>query len=306
MSLSLQLPPRHQQRLLPALFLFFTLLIGTVPTQARSLEDIYKSKELRVCIAFLSPAHGSTEPANCRENCKLSGPIYDEIQAFTNSLGRDVRGKFLRINWDEQFFNKVGKTIRETSYTPELLATGQCDIYPNNLTKNEWRLKKIDFVVLFPSRMMVISKQGLESQMRSLLDLAGKKVAVEKNTSFHTWIQEQNRAPLANNPIQIELMSSADSLDAVDTGKVDFTLLDSDMAMWSARHQLKNATVAFPIGTTEEIGWAFRKEDKDLQAAAQNFFDQQRKNSDTELNRIWKKYFGRTLNEFVALMMSMK
>lgn len=280
--------------------------LSAVPAHARSLAEIAKSKELRICVSFLHPALGSVEPAACRENCKVSGAVYEESMAFTRSLGKGIAPRFLRVNWDEQFFNKEGKTVREASYTPELLASGQCDLYPSNLTKNEWRSKKMDFIMLFPSRMMVIVNNWKKPQFRNAADLAGKLVAVEKDTSFHTWIEEQNKLLHFDNPILIKLMSSADSLLAVDAGKADFTLLDSDMAMWSARHQLKNATVAFPVGATDEIGWAFRKDDKDLQAAAQKFFNTQRKDANTELNKIWKHHYGRTLTEFVALMMSVK
>ncbi len=77
------------------------------------------------------------------------------------------------------------------------------------------------------------------------------------------------------------------------------------MAIWSTRLQ-QQMTVAFPVGATDEIGWAFRKDDKDLQAAVQLFFDEQRKNPGSDFNIIWKKYFGRTLTEFIALMTSFK
>lgn len=286
---------------------FFALgLVCVLPAQARSLSEIIKSKELRICISFLHPALGTAEPTSCRENCKISGAVYEESLAFTRSLGRGIQPRFLRVNWDEQFFNKEGKTVREGTYTPELLASGQCDLYPSNLTKNEWRLKKMDFVMLFPSRMMVIVNNWKKPLFKNSMDLAGKFVAVEKDTSFHTWLEQQNELVHIDNPILIKLMNSADSLAAVDAGKVDFTLLDSDMAMWSARHQLKNATVTFPVGTTDEIGWAFRKEDKDLQSAAQKFLNSQRKDANSELNKIWKNHFGRTLTEFIALMMSVK
>lgn len=297
---------RFSKNLLASLLALGALGGIAFPLQARTLADITKSKELRICISFLHPALGSVEPATCRENCKVSGAVYEGSLAFTHSLGKEIQAKFLRVNWDEQFFNKEGKTVREAGYTPELLASGQCDLYPSNLTKNEWRSKKMDFVVLFPSRMMVIVNNWKKPLFKNSMDLAGKLVAVEKDTSFHTWLEEQNRVVHVDNPILIKLMSSADSLAAVDAGKADFTLLDSDMAMWSARHQLKNATVTFPVGATDEIGWAFRKEDKDLQAAAQKFFNSQRKDASTDLNKIWKNHYGRTLTEFIALMMSVK
>ena len=88
--------------------------------------------------------------------------------AFATSLGVEIQAKFIRIDLDEQYFNHKGKTDREAAYTPALLANGKCDFYPNNLTKNEWRLKKLDFVALFPSRMMVVVAKSKQAQIKTV------------------------------------------------------------------------------------------------------------------------------------------
>ena len=43
-----------------------------------------------------------------------------------------------------------------------------------------------------------------------------------------------------------------------------------------------------------------------MSQAAQKFIDVQRRTPDSELNSIWKKHFGRTLTEFIALMVAVK
>lgn len=283
------------------------LVLGAaLGAQARSLADIQRTRELRVCIAPIHPAYASVHPENCRDHCSFSGPNHEEALAFAASLGPGIQPRFIRVDWDEQFFNHEGKTVREASYTPRLLASGKCDLYPSNLTRNAWRANKVDIVTLFPSRMMVITHRRLQAQLREVADLAGRSVAIEKDTSWHTWLQAQNQTAFAARPMKLELMSTQDSFAAVDAGRVDFTLSDSDMAIWSARHQFKNAAVAFPVGPTDEIGWAFRKEDQDLQQAVQKFFDAQRRQPNSELNRIWKAHFGRSLTEFIALMAAVK
>lgn len=274
--------------------------------QGRSLAEIEQSKELRICIAPVHPATATAEPAACRDKCTFSGPVYEETLAFSRYLGKNIRPRYQRVDWDEQFFNKEGKTVREGSYTPELLSTAKCDLYPSNMTKNEWRLKKLDFVTLFPSRMMVIVSQTTKAKLKTAADLAGKAAAVEKDTSFHTWLQAQNQTTYATDPVKLELLGTQESLLAVENGKADFTITDSDIAIWAVRHELKSATTAFPVGPIDEIGWAFRKDDKDLQAAAQQFVNEQRRNPDSEVNGIWKKHFGRSLTEFIALMASVK
>jgi len=273
---------------------------------ARSLEEIIKSKELHICIAYPNEPFVKVKSENCREDCKFSGIFYEESVAFTNSLGADIEPRFFRVDWDEQFFNKEGKTVLEDSYTPELLSSGKCDLYPGNLTKTDWRLKKMDIVTLYPSRMMVILHKSRRSQFKTPADLAGKTFLTEKNTSYHTWIEEQNKTAYAENPVKIEFMIETPAREAINSGKDAFMIADADVAIWATRNVIKDSVVVFPIGTADEIGWGFRKEDKELQAAAQRFFDNQRANPDSVLNKIWKNYFGRSLTEFIALMMSVK
>lgn len=278
------------------------LALGGQGADARSLADILKTRELRVCLFADSPAIASAEPPDCRQHCKFSGPVVDESLAFARSLGPDVRVKWHRVQWDEQFFNQAGQVVYEASYTPELLASRQCDLYPNNLTKTAWRSRKLDFVVLFPSRMMVIAHQSQRNTLRTEAQLAGKSAATTKDTAYHTWLAQQNQGPFAANPVRIALMSTNDTLAAVDAGMVDFTLADADLAIWSTRHRLKQSAVAFTVGPVDEIGWAFRKEDRDLQQAVARFFETQKAHEQSAFNVAWSRHFGISLNKFIALM----
>jgi ABC-type amino acid transport substrate-binding protein len=242
------------------------------------------------------------QPPDCRDDCTFSGPAYEAVLAFVATLGTDIKPTFRRVAWDEQFFNQQGHTDREASYTPALLAAGTCDLYPSNLTMTAWRLKKLDFVPLFQSRMMVVVHTARQKQFNGPADLAGKTAAVQKDTSFHTWLQAQNEAAYAANPVHIQLFGPGASLTAVDAGAVDFTITDADTAIWSTRYQFKNAVVAFPVGPPDEIGWAFRKQDQDLQAAVAQFFARQKASPTSTLNRIWENHFGLTLNKFETLV----
>ena len=277
-----------------------------MPVHARSLQAIKQSGEIRVCIATFHVSIASVEPEGCRENCTFQGIAYEEAQAFVDYLGAGIRPKYLFVGWDEQFHNQEGRTVREGVYTPALLSSGQCDVYPSHLTKNAWRAKKLDFVSLFPNRMMVVVPKAKKAQFTGPADLAGKVAAVEKDTSFHTWLQEQNQGPFAPNPVRISLMPPEQILVALSKEDVDFTLFDADNAIWSTRHRLPNATVAFSVGELEQIGWAFRKQDQALQRAVQTFFDQQRAQKDSALNRIWQRYYGMNLPRFIQLISTLQ
>ncbi|WP_158253676.1 transporter substrate-binding domain-containing protein [Chromobacterium alticapitis] len=280
------------------------LLALTLPAQARPLSEIIKTRELRACIVPYHPSSATATPADCREKCHFTGPVYDEVAAFARHLGKHIQLKTLRVEWDEQFYDQNGKVDREASYTPKLLANGSCDVFPSRLTKNAWRLKKMDFVTLFPNRMMVVANVALKGRLQSASHLAGLRAAVLDNSSYSTWLLEQNQKRYSAKPVRVALMSVEDSLRAVDAGKADFTLLDSDIAIWTTRHQFKHAYVAFPVGDKDEVGWAMRKEDQDLQAAAAAFFAQQKQSENSELNRIWTPHYGLSLSRLITLVNS--
>lgn len=275
-------------------------------SHARSLEEIRSSGEFRACISPLTPAYAVQQDPSCRNDCAFSGPIPREVEAFAKWLGGGVRLVMDPVDWDAQFHNDFGQTDRDGSYTPWLLASGRCDAYPSHVTETGWRMKKMDFALLFSSRMMVLVPEKLKSTLKSPADLAGRTAAVEKNTSYHTWLQEQNATTFAKNPVVIKLMSMEDALQAVEDGSADFSLVDADIALWKVAKTSRRVVVAFPVGPVDSIGWAFRKDDHDLRDAVQQFFDAQRENETSDLNRIWKEEFGVTMIQLNALINATK
>lgn len=292
----------------PLLLTSLLALSVVIPStaNARSLAEIVASKELRVCIAPIHPAVAQARPQGCRSDCKFEGSAYDIAGAFATSLGPDIQATFLRVGWDEQFHNADGETVDDAEYTPALLAKGECDLYPANLTSTPARQKKLSFVTLFPSRMMVIVHASKKAAFQSPEALGGMVAAVIKDTSYEAWLREQNETTYAANPVKIKRVEQEQRISAVDNGKVDFTILDSNLAIWTTRHQAKNTVVAFTVGPSESIGWAFRKEDDELQQAARRFFDSQRADPDSNLNSIWRATYGLSLTKFISLVASLK
>jgi len=226
---------------------------------------------------------------------------------FAEHLGPELSVKIVWVKWDQLFHNEQGKTDREGTYTPYLLASEQCDLYATHVTKNDWRLKKLDFITLYPSRMMIIGPKSKQSLYKKASDLGGKRASVLKNTSFHTWLNEQNNTLFKDNPIVVIPMDSTmDSLRAPEEGKADFSMDDADYAVWATKAKLKNSVAYFPVGPIDDIGWAFQKKDKDLQAACKKFFKQQRASKGSPLNLLWKKRFGMTLTKFTLVITSIK
>ena len=257
-------------------------IIGLLaPGQAwpRSLEQIRKTKELRICVA------GS------------SYELYTAMAlAFAEHLGVSPRVKRLD-SWDQQFQNDKGVTEKEAAYTPALMESGDCDCYPNDVVKNDWRLKKLDFVILFRTRMVVVVNKDNQAVYKGVVDLAGKNAVIQKGTSYYSWLETQNAGPLASNPIHIQFMTTDESMQAVDAKSADFTIIGADGALNWTRNKVKNVVVAFPIGDTTEVGWAFRKKDRDLQEAVCRFFDSEAAVG-SRFDEIWKEKVGIPLSEF--------
>ncbi|WP_028571655.1 transporter substrate-binding domain-containing protein [Desulfonatronum lacustre] len=296
----------HAACVFAAMITVFAPLFLAGPAQARSFQDILDSGELRVCFAPIHPSVVQAEPEGCREDCRFSGPAFEAAQAFTAFLGDSMTMRALRIDWDEQFFNDQGRTDRDAEYVPALLDSGHCDLYPNNLTKNSWRLQKMDIVTMFTNRMMVLVNAESQSTIRGPSELGGKVAVVEKDTSYHTWLQDRNQTTFKDEPVDIRLQPTADGLNNLAQGRADFTVIDADAAFWIIRHQFPDLIMAFPVGSMEEVGWGIRKESPELRQALQNFFDQQRAGRDSALNATWNRHFGMNLNQFISLLGSMQ
>ena len=87
----------------------------SLPLAARTLAEIRQSNELRICVAGTSAAF-----------------YQSNAEAFAASL--HVRAVVTRLdNWDQQFQNASGVTVKEATYEAHLLANGQCDLFPNDL-----------------------------------------------------------------------------------------------------------------------------------------------------------------------------
>lgn len=300
----------RQRFLAPCLFTamvaIMTSLFLVSWAQARSFQDILDSGELRVCFAPIHPSVVQAEPEGCREDCRFSGPAFDAVRAFVDFLGGAVTLRALRIDWDEQFFNDQGRTDRDAAYVPALLDSGTCDLYPNNLTRNAWRLQKMDIVTMFTNRMMVLVHAEDQDAIRGSSEMRGKIAVVETDTSYHTWLQDQNRTTFADEPVDIRLQLTTDALRDLAQGRADFTVIDADAAFWIIRNQFPDLVMAFPVGSMEEVGWGIRKENPELRQALQDFFDQQRAGRDSALNEIWSRHFGMDLNQFISLLGSMQ
>ena len=216
--------PYHFKRFWVAVAGLTGLLIGLVfnPAHARSLQEIKASGEIRFCVAIYGGVIGTVNPPDCRgADCQFRGPVRELTEAFTKSLGDNIKPTYRIVSWDEQFHNEAGKTVREDTYTPALMASGTCDVYPAFMAKLDWRLTKLEQVVFFRVRSTIITHKSKKKQLKQLDDLAGKLSGVMTNSYQLTWIEKQNKTTYKDHQIQVkEYDKIADALDAVELDRV--------------------------------------------------------------------------------------
>jgi membrane-bound lytic murein transglycosylase F len=159
---------------------------------------------------------------------------------------------------------------RFTDLIPSLLE-GRGDIIAANLTITENRRKNMGFSVPLTTVRQQVLVAVSQDGIRNEKDLAGKRVMVNRGSSFWerlTALQKLDPAiELVERPAG---MSDEEELDEVAAGRVDVSVRDSNIAaMYLAyRDDLK---VAFELPGTDDIAWGIRPGSGQLQSALNEF-----------------------------------
>ena len=157
-----------------------------------------------------------------------------------------------------------------TELIPSLL-NGKGDIIAANLTITENRRKKMDFSVPLTNVRQQVLVAAAQDGLRGKKDLAGKRVMVNRGSSFWERLESLKRLDPAIELIERPTgMSDEEELDEVVAGRVDASVRDSNIAdMYLAyRDDLK---VAFEFPGTDDIAWGIRPGSGRLQAALNEF-----------------------------------
>ena len=166
--------------------------ISPAPAAARMLAEIRQSGELRICVAGTSSAF-----------------YQSNAEAFAASL--HVRPVVTRLaSFDQQFQNAQGVTVKEATYEAHLLASGKCDLFPNDLHVTDWRRSKMLLVPYYTTRMVVVAHRDMRPRLKAAEDLAGHSAAVQKGTGYEAWLNGQNESAFKSNPVKIELLPTAE------------------------------------------------------------------------------------------------
>lgn len=263
------------------------LAVASATAWARPLADIKKSGTIRLCFVRWSSAADGSDQRN--------GPDYEVAVAFAKEIGVTVEAKELR---GFELFADASGEIDKSSAEPTRLADGTCDFYAANITINDWRLRKVDIVPVYPGKTMIMVRSTDKDRFRSLADLGGKTTIYRKGTTYQTWVEEQNRSILKETPIVSKVVSVAVPVRHLLEQEVDFMMYDTLIALYLIGHTKDRVKMAFPVGPNELLGWGFRKSDKTLSDAVTQFLQRQRTSPDSDMNRIFKEYFQVAVRDY--------
>lgn len=255
------------------------LLTASFGAPARSLEQIRASGTLRICVS------GSSA-----ELYQANG------EAFARYL--KVQPEVIQLaSFDEQFHNADGLTVLDSSYEPQLMAEGRCDVFPNDLHIVPWRAQKLQLVPYYKVRKVIVARQALHATLNQLPDLMGRRAAVQKGTAYDTWLQQANTKELAAKPVRIIHAPTEESIRLVAQGSADFTVLGTDSAFKWVRADIAQLSIQFPVDEAVEVGWGVQKSAQSLATELTRFFaESQRVGS--ELDNNWQQYYRISLMEY--------
>lgn len=203
-----------------------------------------------------------------------TGFEYDLVEAFAQHLGVKVKWVF-PDNFSDLF---------------PMVESGRVDLVAAGIAVTPGRSERVRFGPPYQTIQQEVIYRAGEPRPKNVADLIGKRVAVIADSSFSTRLKQlQKQYPgltwQAESDTDIEEL-----LYQVATGKLDYTLDDSNDVTLNRRFYPQIA-VAFSIGKPQVLAWAFRKEgDASLYRAAKAYFAHIGKNG--ELHRITERYYG--------------
>lgn len=155
--------------------------------------------------------------------------------------------------------------INNLSETFQGVKNGRFDVVAKSLTVTKERSKLIDFTVpILQTRQVLVQrakqKPGADSTyIESTLQLAGKKIYIQKNTSFFKRLQSLSEEIGADITIVEDSIFGVEQLVAqVAKGNIDYTVCDENIAKLNKTYY-SNLDVSLAISFKQNIAWVVPK-----------------------------------------------
>lgn len=203
-----------------------------------------------------------------------AGLEHDLVELFAKELG--VKTTFVVA---QQFGQIIPDLLKHKAH---LAAAG--------LTITTERRKQILFAPSYQSVKQQLVYNTDFPKPESINDLIGKKIEVVAGSSYVERLEEaRTRAPMLT-WTEVKKLESEDLLEKLAQSGVDYVIADSNIVD-VMQNFYPNLGVAFPLGATDQLAWAFPKDAEPfLVKKAEDFFN--RIHSDGTLKRLLDRYYG--------------
>jgi cystine transport system substrate-binding protein len=234
--------------------------------QAVAGEQLQKIKDAGVINVGLE---GTYPPFSfVDESGKLSGFEVEFSEALAKELG--VKVKLQPTKWDGILAALESKRL---------------DAVINQVTISEERKKKYDFSEPYTiSGIQALTLKKNEGTIKTVDDLAGKKVGVGLGTNYEQWLKDnQSKAIIKTYD------DDPSKFQDLRVGRIDAILIDRLAALEYAK-KAKDTVAAGEAFSRQEAGVALRKGEPELLAAVNKAIDKLR--ADGTLKKLSEKYFN--------------
>ncbi|RZL08784.1 MAG: transporter substrate-binding domain-containing protein, partial [Pedobacter sp.] len=246
------------------------------------LDSIIARRYIRVLVPYSKTYYYT-------EGMKRYGLAYDLLNLFEKDLNKQLN---LKPSTVRVIFIPVSR-----EHIIPLLNSGRADMIASGYTITDERKKQIDFSLPTVTGIRDVLVAGPSAPpIRSIEELAGKKVYVRENTSYQSSLARVNELLHKKNlqPIDIQFtgpyLEAEDILEMVDQGMIPYTVVSEDIGtLWKNIFTNLKVYQKVAIDSNVSYGWAFRNSSPKLKAAVNKFIPKIQKGSLTG-NMLYDKY----------------
>ena len=267
-----------------------------VPTPIFTIEEKayiaqLKKRTLRVAVDQSKTAYLRHDDGT------ITGMHYELVSEFAKYIGVELEIVVVPFS---DFFAKDGKlpgnvrTDPTVIYTPDIL--NKVDLCISGVTVTPWRQKLVQFVKLFPSKVVLISRKGEE--ITKLSDLKEKRVVSRKDTTYYeTFLNVERETGMKFHYTFVD--SSKKMFDAVAKGEADVTSRDADSTIMDLKNY-PNLNISMSLFEVIHLGWTARKDNKVLVSILDKYILYSKKNG--IFNRVWRNTYGVDFGDFLRVI----
>lgn len=209
---------------------------------------------------------------------KPMGFKYDLLKELTNDLG---------VNLEIIVSNNMAETF-------EGLQNKRFDLIAKNLTITRQRNTLVDFTVPLEQTVQVLVQRKKENSedsvyINSTLELGGKKVHVQKNTSYYRRMVNLSEEIGENIEIIEDTIYGVEQLIArVAQGEIDYTVCDENIGLLNKTYY-PNLDVSLKVSFPQNIAWAVRKGSTEWKEYLDNWISEFKRTR--KFHILYHKYF---------------